>query len=119
MLALLCVAAAVFLMRGGVAVPEPLEVGLLLTMMPLISPQGWDYTLLVGTPAVMVLVNYEDLLPAPLRIGAIVAMAAVGLSIYDVMGRPLYVAFMRQSGITLAFFVIIGALVGLRRRGVA
>ena len=87
--------------------------------MPLMSPQGWDYTLLVGTPAIMCLANDEDCLPPLLRAGAIVAMAAIGLSIYDVMGRQLYVAFMRQSGITLAFFVIIGALVALRQRRVA
>ena len=36
---------------------------LLLTLIPLLSPQGWDYVFLVSTPAIMLLVNYEDRLP--------------------------------------------------------
>ena len=89
-LVLLGVAAAVFLMRGRVAVPEPLEVGLLLTMMPLISPQGWDYVFLLSTLAVMLLVNYARELPRPARIATIVALCAIGFSIWDVVGRAIY-----------------------------
>ena len=74
MLALLGVAAAVFLMRARVPFPEPLEVGLLLTMMPLISPQGWDYVFLLSTLAVMLLVNYSDQLPRLVRRVTIAAL---------------------------------------------
>jgi arabinofuranan 3-O-arabinosyltransferase len=109
----------VYRRRDAVRFPELLEGGLLLTLMPLISPQGWDYTLLVATPAVMCLVNDEDRLPGPLRVLAIVALAAVGLSIYDLLGRTLYTAFMEHSGITVAFFVILAALISLRRRRIA
>jgi alpha-1,2-mannosyltransferase len=118
-LAALALVAYAYRLRRPLRFPELAEASLLLMLMPLMSPQGWDYTLLVGTPAVMCLVNDEDRLPAPLRAGAVAALAAIGLSIYDVMGRQLYVAFMRQSGITLAFFVLIGALFELRRRRVA
>ena len=118
-LTVLGLSAYVYSRRKTLRFPELIEASLLLILMPLMSPQGWDYTLLVGTPAVMCLVNYDDRLPTVLRIATIVALAAVGLSIYDVLGRPLYVAFMRQSGITLAFLVIIGALVELRRRRAA
>ena len=108
----------VFRRRAGVEFPELLEVSLLLTLMPLMSPQGWEYTLLMATPAVMCLVNYREQLPAHLRRLTIVALAVIGLSLYDLMGRAMHVAFMRASGVTIAFFVIIVALVTLRRRQV-
>jgi hypothetical protein len=118
-LALLCVAAAVFLMRRGVAVPEPLEVGLLLTMMPLISPQGWDYVFLLSTLAVMLLVNYRDQLPRALRIATVGALAVIAFSIFDLMGRAAYQRFMRLSIITICYLVVIAAMAVLRARKVA
>jgi len=118
-LILLGLAAAVFLMRRRVAVPEPLEVGLLLTMMPLISPQGWDYVFLLSTLAVMLLVNYGRELPRPVRIATAIALCAIGFSIWDVIGRAAYQRFMHLSMITVCYLVVIGALVVLRHRRVA
>jgi hypothetical protein len=108
----------VFRTRRAVEFPELLEVSLLLTLMPLMSPQGWEYTLLMATPAVMCLVNYSDRLPAPLRHLTIAALAVIGLSLYDLMGRAMHTAFMTASGVTIAFFVVIAALVTLRHRQV-
>ena len=107
--------------RAGRYVPqsEGLEVGLLLILMPLISPQGWDYVLLVSTPAVVYLANYGDRLPGALRPLTFVSLAVVGLTIFDLVGRTAYRAFMRGSGITLCFFVVIAALVALRRKQIA
>ncbi len=116
---LLLVAAIVFLARRGVRFPEGLEGGLLLTLMPLLSPQGWDYVFLIATPAVVYVVNYSDGLPRWLRIVTAVALVAIGLSLFDVMGRRAYSMFMRMSGISLCFFVVIGALATLRFRKVA
>ena len=48
-------AVLVFLRRRAVTFPEGLEGSLLLTFVPLLSPQGWDYALLVATPAIMYL----------------------------------------------------------------
>lgn len=116
--AALVITVYVFSSRGAVEFPELLEASLLLTLMPLMSPQGWEYTLLTATPAVMCLVNYSDRLPALLRAVTIAALAVIGLSIYDLMGRAAYAAFMQASGVTIAFFVVIAALVVLRRRQV-
>jgi Glycosyltransferase family 87 len=117
--ALLGIAALVFLMRRRVDVPEPLEVGLLLTLMPLISPQGWDYVFLLSTLAVMLLVNYSDRLPRYLKPAVIAALLIVAFSIFDIMGRPAYQRFMRLSIITMCYLVIIGGLAALRVRRVA
>jgi hypothetical protein len=116
---ILAVAAFVFLRRAGVKAPDVLEGALLLTLIPLLSPQGWDYVFLVGTPAVMLLVNYSDRLPIALRIVTIAALATIGLSLFDVMGRQRYATFMAWSGITICFFVVIAALAVLRIRKAA
>jgi len=116
---LLLIAGIVFLMRRGVTFPEGLEGGLLLTLMPLLSPQGWDYVFLIATPAIVYLANYADCLPQPLRALTVAAAATIGLALFDLLGRTLYYAFMRMSVISLCFFVVIAALVALRARKAA
>jgi hypothetical protein len=105
--------------RRGVAFPEGLEGGLLLLLIPFVSPQGWDYVLLIATPAMFYLANYADALPRPLQQLVLVACAAVGLAIYDVMGRAGYLWFLNMSGVAICFAVIAAALVLLRLRRVA
>lgn len=105
--------------RSHVASPERLEGALLLLLVPLVSPQGWDYVLLLAAPAVVCLIaNVREL---PRWGGAVVAvsMATIGLTLYDVMGRSAYHAFMMASGITLCTFVLIAGLVSLRLRRIA
>lgn len=116
---LLAVTAIVFLWRGGVRFPEGLEGGLLLTLMPLLSPQGWDYVFLIATPAIVYIANYAGLLPPGLRPVALATFAVIGLSLFDLMGRRLYYAFMSLSIISLCFFVVIALLATLRARKVA
>jgi hypothetical protein len=113
------VMAKVWALRRVVAFPEGLEVGLLLVLIPFLSPQGWDYVLLIATPAVMLLINDDDRLPRILRWLTIAALAVIGLTIFDVMGAAAYRQFMLASGITLCFFVVIAAIVTLRVRRVA
>jgi hypothetical protein len=117
---LLLAAAALAFVRGrGLRQPHVLEGALLLTLVPLLSPQGWDYVFLVSTPAIVLLANYEERLPPPLRVLSAAAILIVGLSLYDVMGRANYAMFMSMSIITICFLVIVCALTLLRLRGVA
>jgi hypothetical protein len=118
-LALLTTSAAVFFMRSRVEVPEPLEAGLLLTMIPIISPQGWDYVFLLSTPATMLLVNYREMLSGVMKPLVTLSLAVIAFSIFDLMGRAAYLQFMRLSLITISYLVVISGLVALRRRGVA
>jgi arabinofuranan 3-O-arabinosyltransferase len=116
---LLGVAALVFLSRRGVTFPEGIEGALLLTLMPLLSPQGWDYVFLIATPAIVYLANYLDLLPRPLRVITIVAVATIAFVVFDLVGRKAYYEFMRLSFISLCFFVVIAALATIRLRRIA
>jgi alpha-1,2-mannosyltransferase len=116
---LLLAAGVVFARRGRVAKPDGLEASLLLTLMPLLSPQGWDYVFVVSTPAVMFVLDYEHRLPAAIRILTIAALAAIGFSLYDVMGRDAYGVFMALSVVSVCYLVVITALAALRLRGAA
>jgi len=122
-LATLAMVAAVVLWiwarRRDVESPEPLEGALLLMLVPLVSPQGWDYVLLLAAPAVVGLITHLRDQPRWLTVASSLAMAAIGLTIYDVLGRTAYHAFMMASGITLCTFVLIASLVCLRARQVA
>jgi hypothetical protein len=117
--ALLAAAAVVFVLRSRAAFPEGLEVALLLTMMPILSPQGWDYVFLMSTAATMFLVNYSDALPRAARVVVIAALIVIAFSIFDLIGRTAYQTFMRLSMITWCYLIVIGGLVVLRLRRIA
>ena len=116
---LLALAAVVVTRRRGLTSPEGLEASLLLTLMPLLSPQGWDYVFLVATPAVVFLANYQDDLPPAVRWMTVAAIAIVAFSLYDVMGRRAYAAFMSVSAISVCFLGVVAALAVLRLRRTA
>jgi len=117
--ALLATAVFVFVKRNAIQFPEGLEAALLLTSIPLLSPQGWDYVFLVATPAVMFILNYFTVLPRALRAVSAGALVLIGFTVYDIMGRTAYSTFMMRSVITVCFFAIVGALVAIRTRAAA
>ena len=116
---LIGLAAIVIAARRGLPAPEPLEAALILLLIPLVSPQGWDYVFLIATPAVMLIIDNLNALPRGLRIASVAALAVAGLSIYDLMGREAYATFMAASAITMCFLVEVCALVALRFRRAA
>ena len=118
-LALLAMAAFAFVRRDALPRPHVLEGALLLVLVPLLSPQGWDYVFLVATPAVVLLANYQSGLPVALRVVTAAATLVVGLSLYDIMGRALYARFMALSIVTVCFLIVVVALLTLRARRIA
>ena len=109
----------VFLRRRSIPFPEGLEGSLLLLLIPLLSPQGWDYVLLIATPAIVYLANYLDTLPGPLRVITVIAGLTIGLSLFDIMGRAAYAAFMGAGIISVCALVLVAALTTLRLKAVA
>jgi hypothetical protein len=98
---------------------EYLEVAMLLATLPLLSPQGWDYVLLIATPAVMLLFNEFAELPVLVRVAAGTSVAVMALSLFDVMGRQTYAAFMATSAISACALVLVGSVALIRLRRVA
>ena len=105
--------------RRAVSWPPYLEWALLMLLMPLISPQGWDYVLLLATPAVVCLVDRWGDLTIPWRWITGVALGVMGFTMFDILGRELYGRFMALSAITVCALVVAGGLVHVRRRGLA
>ncbi len=108
--------ALVVLKRAALANPEVLEGALLLTLIPLATPQGWDYALLLSAPLVALVIDRARSMPRPDRVVTVVALALVAFSLYDVMGRAAYRAFMASSLITVCYLGLIAIAVRLRLR---
>jgi len=117
--ALLIAAGTVFIKRRAVPYPDGLEVGLLLALTPIVSPQGWDYVLVLATTAMVFVVNDIDRLPRLQRPLTYAGIAAIGLTLYDLVGRRMLYALLDLSVITIGMIVLIGALVTLRMRKLA
>jgi alpha-1,2-mannosyltransferase len=124
-LALMTGAAAVALVIAGwtkrrqVEAPEYLEFGQLMLLVPLLSPQGWDYVLLLATPAVICLVDRLTEMAKPWRAVTVVALALMSFTIYDLLGRSLYHWFMAISIVSVSALALGASLAYLRIRALA
>lgn len=105
--------------RADVDEPDCLETAALLLLIPLLSPQGWDYVLLLATPAVMLLLDRLPELVRGWRIAIWASFAIMGLTIFDLLGKRLYAEFMNLSIVTLCALGLLAALAHLRRAKLA
>jgi alpha-1,2-mannosyltransferase len=97
----------------------PAEGALLLLLIPLISPLGWDYTFLSAILAAAVVTSGFREFPPVGRILLGANFGVIGLTIYDLMGRKAYAAFMTGSILTVNFLVLAAGLFYLRFTGKA
>jgi hypothetical protein len=118
-LLLLAACARALLAAPRVVFPEYLDAALLLALIPLLSPQGWDYVLLLATPAVMLLLDHLRSFTRPVRWAAVALPLVVGLTLWDVVGRRVYALFMLSSIVTLCYLFAVGLLLRLRQQQVA
>lgn len=94
--------AAVWLRRLRVSSPDYLEFALIMILIPLLSPQGWDYLLLLATPAVVCLMDRWHETSTGWRVVSGVALILMSFTLFDLMGRSLYANFMARSIVTVA-----------------
>ncbi len=105
--------------RRGIATPEYLEFALLMLLIPLLSPQGWDYVLLLATPAVVCLLDRWRELTRAWQAALGLALVLMCLTMFDVMGRDLYGRFMALSVVTVSALGVAAGLAHLRWRKLA
>lgn len=105
--------------RRHVHRPSYLEVAALLALIPLLSPQGWDYVVLLGIPATMALIDRSPEVDLIWRLAATVAIVVTGFMLFDVLGRVTYVRAMSISVLTLAALTLTACVVHLRWRRLA
>ena len=113
-LAALGLGVVVWLKRDTVPAPAYLEVALLMLLVPLLSPQGWDYVLLLATPAVVCLIDRWHQVGRRWQWLTGLALATMGCTVFDVMGRTLYERFMATSAISVCAILLAIALTHLR-----
>ena len=90
---------------------------MLLTLIPLVSPLGWDYTFLMSLLAIALVINARGAFSPGARAALALNFAIIALAVFDLMGRQAYAAYMRWSVTTMNFLVIVAALAWLRFRG--
>jgi alpha-1,2-mannosyltransferase len=103
------------IVRGrGLPRAAVLEMAMLLTLIPLVSPMGWDYTFVMALMAVTLIVANFAAFPQVARVILALNFAAIALTIYDVMGRQAYATFMQWSVTTINFVIVVAATAYLR-----
>jgi hypothetical protein len=119
MVAMLAAGLFVVRRRATVAAPNYLEGAYFFVLIPLLSPQGWDYVLLLALPAYMCLVDrWRDTSPA----WQAVAMAGFILTsfvVFDLMRRQLYFFLLDWGAGSVGAVLIAASLIRLRYRALA
>jgi hypothetical protein len=105
--------------RRHVAEPNYLEAAYFFVLIPLLSPQGWDYVLLIALPAYMCLVDrWRDMSPN-WRAVALTGFFLTSFTIFDLLRRPLYMHLMQLAAVSVGAVLIAACLIRLRWRAIA
>jgi hypothetical protein len=119
--AVAAVAAGIVLMSRWRRVTDPhyLDVAYFLVLVPLLSPQGWDYVLVIALPAFMCLVDRLRELTPPWRAVVLTGFFLTSFTIFDLLRRPLYTHLMQLGAVTIGAVLIAISLIHLRSRAIA
>lgn len=119
--AIASVAAGIVLMSKWRRVSDPdyLEVAYFLVLVSLLSPQGWDYTLVIALPAYMCLVDRWPELSPNWRMVALAGFLLTSFTIFDLFGRSLFTLLMRWGAISVGAVLIAICLIHVRSRALA
>ena len=107
---------AVVWRRRDVDQPDYLDVGILLLIVPLLSPQGWDYVLILGLPAVMLMVDRFPEVPLPWKVVVVLAFATTNFLVFDLYRRTIYAMLTDAHVATYGALALVATVVWLRFR---
>ena len=114
-----CLGFAAIWRRAGIAGPDYLEGAYFFTLIPLLSPQGWDYLLLVAMPAYVCLVDRWRDTASGWRAVAVTGFVLTSFAIYDLMRPAVYIHLMAWGAGSVGAVLIAVCLIRLRWRGLA
>jgi hypothetical protein len=118
---LAAVAAGIAMMswRKRIAEPDYLEGAYFLILVALLSPQGWDYVLVIGLPAYVMLVDrWSDLSPS-WRIVSATGILLTSFTIFDLLGRGPYTFLMQLGAVSVGAALLAATLICLRWRAIS
>jgi hypothetical protein len=118
-LALVALAAWVALRRTRVSNPAYLECGLLMLLIPLLSPQGWDYVLLLAAPVVIMAIDRWSAMSLPLQIAAVAVGVVFATPLRLFVDVDTYNLVMATAFVSVAAVMLVIVAVDLRRRMLA
>jgi hypothetical protein len=113
------VVVSVAMRRRKVKAPDYLELGLFMLLIPLISPQGWDYLLLLALPALLCLVDRWRDMSRPWQAATAIGIILTSFTVFDLMGRFVYTHLMDLSAVSVGALILIVSLANLRWRQLA
>jgi hypothetical protein len=99
--------------------PNYLEGAFFCVLIPLLSPQGWDYVLVIALPAYMVLVDRWRELTPNWRAVTLTGFFLTSFTIFDLLRRPLYTHLMQYAGVTVGAILVAICLMRLRWKAAA
>jgi hypothetical protein len=105
--------------RRRVPAPDYLDCAFFFVLIPLLSPQGWDYVLLLALPAYVCLVDRWSDSSAVWRAVAMAAFILTSFTIFDVLRRGLYLHLLALSGESVGAILLAVCLARLRWRVLA
>jgi len=103
--------------RPNTATDVYLDAAALLILVPLISPQGWDYVLVLATPAVVCLLDRWPTSRPAWKTCVSVALIVVALPSRDLLGLALHRRLMATAVLSVAAIVLWSAVLTVRRAG--
>jgi hypothetical protein len=110
---------SIFVRRRRVPEPSYLEVAALAMIIPILSPQGWDYVMMLGIPATMALIDRWRDVSVPWRLVTGLAVLVTGFTLFDIVGRRLYILAMQTGILVVAAILLTACVVHLRWRDLA
>lgn len=114
-ISILAILFLVLILKGKDVSRAPvLECALGLLLIPLVSPLGWDYTLLMSTLAIMIIIQKYSSYSKMYRIILVINLVLIFSLLYDLLGRDVYSMIMQWSVSTFNFLLLIGYLAFLR-----
>ncbi len=114
-ISLLAILILVLILKGSdMSRASVLECSLCLLLIPLLSPLGWDYTLLMSTLAIMIIIQKFFSFAKFWRVVLIINFTLIFFLTYDLLGKELYSKIMLWSVTTVNFLIPIGYLAYLR-----
>ena len=112
-------AVVLWMRRRTVARPGFAEISYLLLLTPLISPQGWDYVLIVATPAYVCLLDRFRERSIEWRVATLAGFFLTSLTVYDIVGRTLYFSLHSLACVTIGALILAGGIIRLRMTAAA
>lgn len=117
--ALLAIICGVVFLRRRARSASYLEGGLLMLAMPLLSPQGWDYMLLLGTPAVVAVIDRWPELPIAWRVVSVAIAIVFATPLRLFVSIETYNVAMASGATTVAALLLVAIGASLRGRSLA